>query len=95
MRTRPSSGLLLTLSHPQHGQCAHTHTSPPAHPPTYPLLSPAVQVILKDLKGLDKLAKGKQKEEVAAASAALRGHVLEFVELEPTRLVERFGVTDL
>eukprot|EP00316_Scyphosphaera_apsteinii_P022223 CAMPEP_0119315246 /NCGR_PEP_ID=MMETSP1333-20130426/34992_1 /TAXON_ID=418940 /ORGANISM="Scyphosphaera apsteinii, Strain RCC1455" /LENGTH=162 /DNA_ID=CAMNT_0007320539 /DNA_START=200 /DNA_END=688 /DNA_ORIENTATION=- len=53
------------------------------------------KVVLNDLKSLDKLAKGGKKEEVPIASATLRQHVLEFVALEPTRLVEKFGVSDL
>ena len=53
------------------------------------------KAVLKDLKGLDKLAKAGSKEEVPAASAQLRTHVLDFVALEPQRLSEKFGVSDL
>ena len=53
------------------------------------------KVILEDLKTLDKLAKDKLADDVPATSAALKGHVLEFVALEPARLVEKFGVGDL
>ena len=53
------------------------------------------KVVLEDLKTLDKLAKARSKEEVPGASAALRGHVLDFVALEPQRLADRFGVGDL
>ena len=53
------------------------------------------KVVLEDLKKLDKLAKAGEKAEVPETSAALRGHVLEFVKLEPQRLQERFGVGDL
>jgi len=51
--------------------------------------------VLADLKSLDKLAKAKDAGGVASTSAALRGHVLEFVKLEPKRLAERFGVSDI
>jgi hypothetical protein len=53
------------------------------------------KAVLEDLKKLDKLAKAGSKEEVPGVSAALRGHVLEFVALEPQRLVDRFGIGDL
>ena len=49
------------------------------------------KAILADLKGLDKLAKAKAADDVPKASAALKGHVLEFIKLEPKRLAERFG----
>mmetsp|Transcript_26987 Transcript_26987/g.68436 ORF Transcript_26987/g.68436 Transcript_26987/m.68436 type:complete len:206 (+) Transcript_26987:63-680(+) len=49
------------------------------------------KAILADLKGLDKLAKAKAADDVPKASAALKGHVLEFTKLEPKRLAERFG----
>tara|TARA_B100000795_G_C22690268_1_gene395338 strand:+ start:521 stop:700 length:180 start_codon:yes stop_codon:yes gene_type:complete len=47
--------------------------------------------MLADLKGLDKLAKAKNADDVPKTSAALRGHVLEFIKLEPKRLAQRFG----
>lgn len=53
------------------------------------------KTILEDLKRLDKLAKASNKDEIPDASAALRGHVLEFVALEPKRLADKFGVDDL
>ena len=53
------------------------------------------QVVLNDLKTLDKLAKAGSKDDVPGVSAALRGHVLEFVALEPQRLQDKFGVGDL
>ena len=53
------------------------------------------KVVLEDLKTLDKLAKSGSKDDVPSVSAALKGHVLEFVALEPQRLVERFGIEDL
>lgn len=53
------------------------------------------KAVLADLKGLDKLAKASAKGDIASASAALKGHVLEFVALEPERLVEKFGVSDI
>lgn len=49
------------------------------------------KAILADLKGLDKLAKAKAADDVPKTSAALKGHVLEFIKLEPKRLAERFG----
>jgi len=51
--------------------------------------------VLEDLKLLDKLAKAGDKTAIPGASSALRGHVLEFVGLEPERLVAKFGVEDL
>lgn len=51
--------------------------------------------VLADLKLLDKLAKSGNREEIDAASSALRGHVLEFVDLEPPRLAAKFGVGDI
>jgi len=51
--------------------------------------------VLEDLKQLDKLAKEGNKAEVAGATATLKGHVLEFVALEPQRLQDKFGVGDL
>ena len=51
--------------------------------------------VLDDLKSLDKLAKAGTKDEVPTVSAALRGHVLEFVALEPTRLADKYGIGDL
>ena len=53
------------------------------------------KIILEDLKALDKIAKAKSKDEMPGASAALRGHVMDFVALEPQRLADRFGVGDL
>jgi len=53
------------------------------------------KVVLEDLKKLDKLAKAGSSDEVAGVSAALRGHVLEFVALEPQRLINRFGGSDV
>ena len=53
------------------------------------------KIVLEDLKKLDKVAKAGSKADVPEVSAALRGHVLEFVALEPQRLVDRFGVGDL
>ena len=53
------------------------------------------KIVLDDLKGLDKLAKAKSKDEIPAASAVLRGHVLEFVQLEPSKLADKYGVGDL
>lgn len=49
------------------------------------------KAMLADLKGLDKLAKAKDAGGVPKTSAALKGHVLEFIKLEPTRLAQRFG----
>ena len=49
------------------------------------------KAMLADLKGLDKLAKAKNADDVPKTSAALRGHVLEFIKLEPKRLAQRFG----
>jgi len=49
------------------------------------------KAILADLKGLDKLAKAKAADDVPKTSATLKGHVLEFIKLEPKRLAERFG----
>ena len=51
--------------------------------------------VLEDLKQLDKLAKAGSKGEVADVSATLKGHVLEFVALEPQKLQDKFGVDDL
>ena len=51
--------------------------------------------MLGDLKALDKLAKAKDAGGVPGTSAALRGRVLDFLRLEPTRLAERFGVSDI
>ena len=53
------------------------------------------KTVLADLKKLDQLAKAGDKEGVPAVSAALKGHVLEFVALEPQRLADKFGVDDL
>ena len=53
------------------------------------------KLVLNDLKGLDKLAGKGSKGEIESASAALKGHVLEFVALAPKRLVEKFGVQDI
>ena len=39
------------------------------------------KAILADLKGLDKLAKAKAADDVPKASAALKGHVLEFIKV--------------
>lgn len=49
------------------------------------------KTILEDLKKMDKLAKAGSKDDVPATSAALRGHVLEFVALEPQKLVDKYG----
>ena len=52
--------------------------------------------VLDDLKQLDKLAKAKAgAEEIASTAAALKGHVNDFVALEPQRLADRFGISDL
>ena len=51
--------------------------------------------VLEDLKLMDKLAKAGEKDQIAGTSAALKGHVLEFVALEPQRLADKFGVGDL
>jgi len=51
--------------------------------------------VLEDLKQLDTLAKAGNKDGVPDASKSLRGHVLEFVELEPQKLKDKFGVDDL
>jgi hypothetical protein len=40
-------------------------------------------------------AKAGAKDDVPAASSALRQHVLDFVALEPSRLQDKFGVGDL
>ena len=53
------------------------------------------KTILEDLKKLDKLAKAGTKEDVPDVSKALKGHVLEFVALEPQRLQDKFGIGDL
>lgn len=53
------------------------------------------KAILEDLKTVDKLAKAGSNADVPAVSASLRGHLLEFVALEPARLAERYGVGDL
>jgi len=53
------------------------------------------KLVLEDLKRLDKLAKAGSKDEVPAVSAALRGHVLDFVNLEPQRLADKFSLGDL
>mmetsp|Transcript_9479 Transcript_9479/g.28417 ORF Transcript_9479/g.28417 Transcript_9479/m.28417 type:complete len:205 (+) Transcript_9479:3-617(+) len=53
------------------------------------------KLVLADLKGIDKLAKAGAGDEVPAASASLRQHVLDFVALEPQRLQDTFGVGDL
>ena len=53
------------------------------------------KLVLEDLKKLDKLAKAGSKDDIAVTSAALRGHVMEFVALEPRRLQDKFGVGDL
>ena len=53
------------------------------------------KAVLNDLKALDKLARKGKKDEVAAASAQLRENVLGFVALEPKRLGETYGVSDL
>ena len=50
--------------------------------------------VLEDLKKLDSLAKAGNKVDVPGVSAVLRGHVLEFVELEPQRLKDKFGISD-
>ena len=52
-------------------------------------------IVLEDLKKLDKLAKAGTKEDVPDVSKALKGHVLEFVALEPQRLQDKFGIGDL
>ena len=51
--------------------------------------------VLEDLKQLDSLAKAGNKDGVPGVSSTLRGHVLEFVALEPQRLQDKFGVDDL
>lgn len=53
------------------------------------------KAMLEDLKQLDKLAKAGDKEGIPAVSAAVRSKVLQFVELEPQRLIDRYGVGDL
>ena len=40
-------------------------------------------------------AQAGAKDDVPAASAALRGHVEEFYQLEPRRIQEKFGLSDL
>ena len=42
--------------------------------------------VLDDCKKLNKLAQAGAKDDVPAASAALRGHVEEFYQLEPRRI---------
>ena len=49
------------------------------------------KAVLGDLKRLDKLAKAGSGDDVGGASAALRGHVLEFVQLQPQRITQRYG----
>ena len=51
--------------------------------------------VLDDCKKLNKLAQAGAKDDVPAASAALRGHVEEFYQLEPRRIQEKFGLSDL
>ena len=53
------------------------------------------KAMLEDLKQLDKLAKAGDKDGIPAVSAAVRSKVLQFVELEPQRLIDRYGVGDL
>ena len=48
-----------------------------------------------DARLLNKLAQAGAKDDVPAASAALRGHVEEFYQLEPRRIQEKFGLSDL
>ena len=47
--------------------------------------------VLADLKSLDKLAKANDKDGVAGVSAALKGHVLDFVAIEPQSLIDKYG----
>ena len=49
------------------------------------------KIVLEDLKNLDKLAKAGDKAAVPAQSAALRGHVLDFVALEPQKIKAKYG----
>ena len=49
--------------------------------------------VLADLKALDKLAKASNKADVPEVSASLKKTVLDFVALEPERLVEKYGVS--
>ena len=53
------------------------------------------KTILEDLKKLDKLAKAGTADEVPGVTLALKGHVLDFVKLEPQRLADKFGMSDL
>ena len=53
------------------------------------------KAVLNDLKTLDKLAKAGTAEEVPGVSAALKGHVVEYLALEPQRLISRFGSSDV
>jgi len=57
------------------------------------------KLVLNDLKGIEKLAKGGKKDEMPAASTELQKHVVEFTNLMPQRLANKFGgfgdVTDL
>merc|ERR1719238_276530 len=50
------------------------------------------KAMLEDLKQLDKLAKAGDKEGIPALSSSVRSKVLKFVELEPQRLIDRYGV---
>ena len=51
--------------------------------------------VLEDLKQLDRAAKAGAEADVVATAATLKGHVLEFVALEPAALQEKFGIGDL
>ena len=53
------------------------------------------KLVLDDLKVLDKLAKAGSKADVPSTTASLKSHVLDFVALEPSRLQEKFGISDL
>lgn len=53
------------------------------------------KAMLEDLKQLDKLAKAGDKEGIPALSSSVRSKVLKFVELEPQRLIDRYGVGDI
>ena len=55
----------------------------------------ASKKVLDDLKELDKVAKAGSKAEVDGLVGSLKGHVLDFVALEPKKLADKFGVGDL
>jgi len=49
------------------------------------------KAVLADLKKLDKSAKAKDADGVKTTSADLRGHVMAFTDLEPEKLINKFG----